>query len=344
MKILITGSTGFIGRRLTNRLLDQGHEIYAIVRPQSIDKAKSLFKSQKHIHFVIGDVSNNDVLEHVSGVVSLPEDIECVVHLAAIYDLEVNLSDAYANNVVGTQNIIYLCQRLKNLKYYHHVSTYAVSGLHNGEFGEEELNPALKYPDFYGRTKMQAEYLVRNALMKKVKVRIYRPGIIIGDSTTGEMDKIDGPYYFFRFFNFLTKHRNKLPINFIPVSCHRSSTLPLLPVDTLVDWLSVMLTKPTDHKLRSYHLIPDEKIFITEFVEEALKYFELKMKVQRIPFPEVYGSLLPLLKIPKQLVPYMQSRITFKKDQIHQDFPELKSPVYKDYLPAIIKGAREMFK
>lgn len=344
MKILITGATGFIGRRLANRLLDQGHEIYAIVRPQSLQKAQMLFQDQKNIHFVIGDVSNNDVIEHVSGVSSLPDDIESVVHLAAIYDLEVNLSDAYASNVVGTQNIIYLCQRLKNLKYYHHVSTYAVSGLHNGDFSEEELNPAMKYPDFYGRTKMQAEYLVRNALMKDVKVRIYRPGIIIGDSQTGEMDKIDGPYYFFRFFDLLAKHKNKIPLNIIPLSCHRSSTLPLLPVDTLVDWLSIMLSKPTDHKLRSYHLVPDEKIFITEFVEEALIFFALKMKVQRIPFPEIYGSLLPLLKIPKQLVPYMQSRIIFKKDQIHQDFPELKCPHYKDYLPAIIKGAREMFQ
>lgn len=343
MKLLITGATGFIGKRLTDKLLAQEHEVYILVRRQSLEKARGLFGNQKNLHFILGDISNNDVLDTVGGVENLPDDIESVVHLAASYDLEVDLASAYANNVVGTQNIIYLIQRMKKLKYYHHMSTYAVSGLYEGEFQEEQIESHVEFPDHYSRTKMQAEHLVRNAILKNTKVRIYRPGVIIGDSLTGEMDKIDGPYYFFRFFNQLAKLNQKVPLKYLPLSCHANSTLPLLPVDVLVTWLLEMITHPTADKIRTYHLVPDEKILITDFVEQILKGFDLKMKVVRLPFPKMYAKVMPYLNIPKQLVPYMQSKASYSKAQIKKDFPDLKAPLVKDYLPAIMKGAKGMF-
>lgn len=343
MKILITGATGFIGKRLTEKLLERGHEVYALVRPQSLEKARGIFAGKERLHIVLGDVSNNDVLETMTGVETLPDDIEAVVHLAAIYDLEVTLASAYANNVVGTQNIIYLMQRMKKLKYYHHVSTYAVSGLFQGEFGEEQIETKIEFPDFYSRTKMQAEYLVRNALMKETKIRIYRPGIIVGDSQTGEMDKVDGPYYFLRLFHQLNNFKIKLPVPYLPLACHANATLPLLPVDVLVKWLDEMISHPVEGKMKSYHLVPDEKIFITDFVTETLRLMNLPMKVKRIPFPELYSKVLPLLKIPKELVPYMQTKTRYSKSQIKADYPALTAPEYRSYLPVMLKGAEELF-
>lgn len=343
MKILITGATGFIGKRLAEKFLAHGDELYILVRKKSLEKAQQIFAGKKNVHFILGDVSNNDVLDTVGGVEDLPEDIESVIHLAAIYDLEVSLSSAYANNVVGTQNIIYLIQRMKQLKYYHHVSTYAVSGLYDGEFQEEQIDSNVVFPDFYARTKMQAEYLVRHALMKDTKVRIYRPGIVIGDSQTGEMDKVDGPYYFLRLFNKLDQYKKFLPLRHLPLSCHAGATMPLLPVDTLVDWLSEMILHPTQEQQKCYHLVPDEKIYITEFVNQTLEHYKINMKVQRIPFPELYASILPHLNIPKQLVPYMQTKTRYAKEQIKLDFPHLTAPALKDYLPAILEGAKGMF-
>lgn len=343
MKILITGATGFIGKRLTDKLLSDGHDLYILVRKQSLEKARKFFQNKENIHFITGDISNNDVLETVGGVEKLPDDIESVVHLAAIYDLEADVATAYSHNVVGTQNIIYLIQRMKHLKYYHHISTYAVSGLYDGEFGEEQIDSKSEFPEFYSRTKMQAEHLVRNAILNDTKVRIYRLGIIIGDSETGEMDKVDGPYYFLRFFTQLEKINKTIPLKVLPLTCHSNSSLPLLPVDTLTEWLLEMISKPTEHKLRSYHLIPDEKILVTRFVEETLKYYGINLKVIRIPFPKLYAKAMPLLSIPKEVIPYMMSKTTYSKNQIKKDFPHLKAPLFKDYLPAIIKAARGMF-
>jgi thioester reductase-like protein len=343
MKILITGATGFIGKRLAEKFISGENEIYVLVRRKSLDKARQIFEGKPNVHFILGDVSNNDVLDTVGGVETLPDDIESVVHLAALYDLEVSLASAYANNVVGTQNIIYLLQRMKKLKYYHHVSTYAVSGLYDGEFKEEQIESNVEFPDFYARTKMQAEYLVRNAILKNVKVRIYRPGIIIGDSRTGEMDKIDGPYYFLRLFSQLDKFKHLIPLRHLPISCHAGATMPFLPVNTLVDWLYEMISHPTQDKQKCYHLMPDEKILVTDFVNQTLKHYKINMKVQRIPFPQLYASILPHLKIPKELVPYMQSKTKYSKDHMKADFPQLKAPAMKDYLPVILDAAKGMF-
>lgn len=344
MKILITGATGFIGKRLAKKLSHSGNELYLLVRKSSIQKAKEIFQDIPNVFFIFGDISNNDVLDTVQGINILPDDIEAVVHCAAIYDLEVNLASAYANNVVGTQNVIYLMQRMPKLKYYHHISTYAVSGIHEGDFFEDDLNPHAHFSDFYARTKMQAEYLVRNALLKDVKIRIYRPGIIIGDSQTGEMDKVDGPYFFLRLFNQIEKYKQYLPYGILPLSCHKSATLPLLPVDVITDWLKEMVEHPTSHKQRTYHLVPSEKIYITEFVKSCLDYFQINLKVQRIPFASLYAKVLPLLKIPKELVPYMQNKTRYKKNNLKADFPNLKAPPIQEYLPMILEKSKEMFK
>ncbi len=53
-----------------------------------------------------------------------------------------------------------------------------------------------KLPSPYHRTKFEAERIVRE--QPYVPWRVYRPAIVVGDSRTGEMDKIDGPYYFFK--------------------------------------------------------------------------------------------------------------------------------------------------
>jgi short-subunit dehydrogenase len=58
-------------------------------------------------------------------------------------------------------------------------------------------------------------------------LRIYRPGIVIGHSETGEMDKIDGPYYFFKL---LQKLRHALP-EWFPLAGPEGKKANIVPVD-----------------------------------------------------------------------------------------------------------------
>lgn len=340
MKILITGATGFIGKRLTKELIKAQHEVFILVRRPSLEKAKALFSGS--VQYVIGDITQNDIIDQVSSANILKNEIDTIVHLAAHYDLSATMAEAYLHNVVGTQNLLFLMQKMEKLKMFHYVSTYAVSGIQDKEFLEEDLEASVPFPDNYSKTKMQAEFLVRNAKLPGVKKKIYRPGIIVGDSTTGEMDKIDGPYYFFQFFKTLTKWTSKFPLRFLPVSYHSESLVPLVPVDTLVNWMNHMIQHPTEHDIRTYHLLPTEKILIGQFIEESLKEFDLQMKIQRVPFPELYAKALPYLKVPKEAASYMHSRTSYSVRNFKTDFPTLQGPKLRSYLPTLISIFKEM--
>src|SRR5690606_35944440 len=117
-----------------------------------------------------------------------------------------------------------------------------------------------------------------------------------------------GPYYFFNLFSKLSKINKLIPLKGVPISCHKKTLLPILPVNVLVDWMTKMILKPTKESFQTYHLMPPEKILLTDFVEDVLKEFGMKSKVLRIGFPKIYAKILPLLKIPRELIPYMQAK------------------------------------
>ena len=92
--------------------------------------------------------------------------------------------------------------------------------------------------DPYLRTKHDSEGLVRNE--KRIQWRIYRPGMVVGHSQTGEIDKIDGPYYF---FTFIKKLREMLP-PWMPTLGIEGGRINIVPVDFVVDAMDHIAHKP----------------------------------------------------------------------------------------------------
>ena len=97
--------------------------------------------------------------------------------------------------------------------------------MHEGMFTEDDFDVGQKLEHPYHRTKFEAEKLVRQQV--KGPWRVYRPSIVVGNSQTGEMDKIDGPYYFFKA---IQKVRNTLPQWFPLVGLEVGKT-NIVPVD-----------------------------------------------------------------------------------------------------------------
>ncbi len=116
-------------------------------------------------------------------------------HLAAVYDMTAPAERNTAVNVGGTTHAVELARALE-VEHLHHVSSIAVAGEYRGLFEEDFFDEGQKLPSPYHRTKFEAERIVRE--QPYVPWRVYRPAIVVGDSQTGEMDKIDGPYYFFK--------------------------------------------------------------------------------------------------------------------------------------------------
>ena len=226
MSYFVTGATGFIGRHLVERLLERDGDIHVLVREGSREKLDALIErwgAGDRIKPVVGDLS-----ESMLGVSE--EDrkalagVEHFFHLAAIYDMTADETQNAMLNVGGTQNAVQLANEL-GAGVFQHVSSVAVAGRFKGHFTEDCFDEGQELPTPYHRTKFEAEKVVREKVQGAW--RVYRPAIVVGNSKTGEMDKIDGPYYFFKA---LQKLRNALP-QWAPLVSIEWGWTNLVPVD-----------------------------------------------------------------------------------------------------------------
>lgn len=340
MKILVTGASGFIGRRLVKELLAQKHELYLLTRPQSSHLSLALFGSSPQVTYIDGDIEDTDVLKKLTSVARHIDEIDCVVHLAALYDLRSSLSESYMKNVIGTQNIISLLKKMKKVTHFHYFSTYAVNTFLKGICSENRLSKdEFAFPDEYTRTKNEAEHIVRERTPKNINVVIHRPGVLIGDSETGEIDKIDGPYYFFDFIRKLKMAgpvAARLPV--LPMPLNSQSLLPVLPIDLLVEWSATIISHPPDRKLTCYHLLSQELISTKNFLEEGMRIMGVPAKIIPIKFQKIFPPLFPLLKMPEEIIFYMNQAVVFERTQLQNDYPQFQAPPFREYLPRIIAG------
>jgi NAD(P)-dependent dehydrogenase (short-subunit alcohol dehydrogenase family) len=221
---LVTGGTGFVGRRLLCELARRDGATYVLVRPGSRERLEAFIES----------LGAGDQLKPLDGDITAPglgivaADLAKltgaeIYHLAAVYDLEAPEEDNERANVGGTRNVIDLAEKIG--ARLHHVSSIAVAGSKwKGKFTEAMFAEGQVMDHPYYRTKYEAERLVRESALR---FRIYRPGLVIGSSETGEADRIDGPYYAFKLIQRL---RSAIP-PWVPLVGLEGGEINVVPVD-----------------------------------------------------------------------------------------------------------------
>src|SRR5260221_484581 len=209
MSYFVTGATGFIGRFLVEKLLARDGEVFVLVRRGSVKKLEELqvrWGAQVHrVVPVIGDLAKPNLGVSAAEIAKLKGKVKHFFHLAAIYDLAADAESQEKANIDGTRHAVELAAAL-DAGCFHHVSSIAAAGLYDGTFREDMFEEAEELDHPYFRTKHDSEGIVRTEC--KAPWRVYRPAIVVGHSKTGEIDKIDGPYYFFKL---IQKMRNALP-------------------------------------------------------------------------------------------------------------------------------------
>ncbi len=230
---LVTGGTGFIGRHLVRRLARRDGTTYVLVRPASRERLESFLDSigaGRAVRPLPGDITRADLGLRAADVKAL-SGAE-VYHLAAVYDLDATDDSNRKANVDGTRNVVDLARRLG--ARMHHVSSIAVAGSRwRGKFTEEMFDEGQVLDHPYYRTKFEAEKLVRES---GLRYRIYRPGLVIGSSETGEADRVDGPYYAFKLIQRL---RDAIP-QWVPLVGIEGGEINVVPVDFVARALDVI--------------------------------------------------------------------------------------------------------
>jgi thioester reductase-like protein len=266
----LTGATGFIGRRLVERLLNQRQgKVYVLVRESSMGRLDDLVErwtavagaaAAKRIQPIVGDLRKPLLGVEQEQVTELRGKVTHFFHLAAVYDMTAPAERNTAVNVGGTTHAVELARAME-VEHFHHVSSIAVAGEYKGLFEEEFFDEGQKLPSPYHRTKFEAERIVRE--QPYVPWRVYRPAIVVGDSQTGEMDKIDGPYYFFKA---IQRMRALVPewVPLVGLDLGRSNVVP-------VDWVAGALdhiAHQPDLDGRAFHLTDPRPLRVDELFNE----------------------------------------------------------------------------
>ena len=248
MTYFVTGATGFIGRHLVERLLQRDGDIHVLVREGSTDKLDALIErwgpaARERIKPVVGDLGQ-PMLGVDPG--SLGGKVDHFFHLAAIYDMTADDERNEQLNVAGTRHAVELANAVQ-AGCLHHTSSIAAAGNYKGLFREDHFDEGQELPSAYHRTKFESEKIARQE--STVPWRVYRPAIVVGHSQTGEMDKIDGPYYFFKL---IQKLRGWLP-QWFPLVGPELGNTNVVPVDYVAAAMDHIAHQP-DLDGQAFHL------------------------------------------------------------------------------------------
>lgn len=235
MAYFLTGGTGFLGRNLITRLLKREGTIYVLCHnEQSQDILEDYIEEMSipagRVLAVTGNLTQAGLGLAKDDIAKLSGSITHFFHLAAIYDLNATAEIQEAVNIEGTQNAVDAAEILQ-AGCFHHISSIAAAGLYEGHFREDMFDEAENLDHPYFSTKHLSEKVVREKCT--VPFRVYRPGMVVGDSKTGIADRADGPYYFFKM---LQRIRNVLPA-WVPTIGLEGGRLNIVPVDYVVNAL-----------------------------------------------------------------------------------------------------------
>lgn len=301
MKVLVTGGTGFTGKALVKRLLDEGHQVVALDYQEGL-KTEEL--RQWGAEVIIGTVTDRDVVRKCM------QGVDVVQHLAAAFR-ELNVPNTYYDEVnVGGAKIVLEEAYAQKVKKFIYMSTCGVHGnIDNPPGGEDApIQPA----DYYQRTKYEAEPLVNEYNKKGMKTVILRPAAIYGPGD---------PERFFMIFR-------RVNDGMFPMFGSGKTYYHPLYIDNLID--ACMLAMEEGKGDGGAYLIADEEyVEIKDLVQRTAKALGVEVKIPHFPVIPVViaGHICEKICKPFKITPpifprrvdwYRQNR-AFKIDRAKAD-------------------------
>ena len=276
MKILITGATGFIGKRLSERLVQDGHEVVCTGR--ILSKLNKLLSRVKAVCLDIEDpILLRDLLSR--------ERPGVVFHCAALVDTSFPLHKLMRVNRDGTQNVFDACFKESIEKVVYLSSISVISGN-----SQTPLTDDLPYSatNRYGESKIEAEKIAFSYREKGLKVSIIRPVMVYGEDEPHLLGLLSG----------LIRWR------LLPIVGSGENRLQLVSVDNVVDVMMLALDESKAYE--GTYIVADKEILTTK---EFIRYIA---KVQNAPLPfDIPDKLVSFFAV----LPFINKKVSFFKKE-----------------------------
>jgi NAD(P)-dependent dehydrogenase (short-subunit alcohol dehydrogenase family) len=349
MAYFVTGATGFIGHYLVERLLGRGEQVFVLVRPGSMAKFEALrgfwgARASRAVP-IEGNLAEPNLGVSKADLRRLAGKVGHLFHLAAIYDLQATSEAQDLANIVGTDHALQFAHAVA-AGCFHHMSSIAAAGLYQGSFRENMFEEATGLDHPYFRTKHESEALVRSRCERPW--RVYRPGLVVGHSQTGQIDKVDGPYYFFKM---IQKLRQSLPPWF-PLVGFEGGYVNLVPVDYVVAAMDHLAHLPGQDG-QCFHLTDPRQRRVGEVLNLFARAghaptmaFRLDPKLLDLvppgvtatvtsyrPLRQVVETILRDLRVPRDVLQFFnwQTRFDSTRTQRLLEGTDIRVPVLEDY-------------
>src|SRR3954452_2403102 len=354
--LLLTGATGFLGGQILARQLERSdRHVHAVVRAADEGQAGARLEgvmasiygspaaSSARRTAVPGDLTEPGLGLEPRRLDELAEQVTDVVHAAASISFADPIEGARAINVDGTRRVLELAERCRGLRLFAYVSTTYVAGMHDAAFGEDDLDVGQGFRNSYERSQLEAEQLVRD-WAGRLPVRIFRPSIVVGESTSGWTPTFNVLYYPLKLF--------ARGVNPPIVPARRDTPIDAVPVDYVADAI-VTLSEREGASGETFQLVagPDAGT-VGELLDTAAHRFGRRPPTL-IPLGLYMRTLHPVLsrayrgKRKRQLtrgaefLPYFSMRQTFEDGRARTALEPhgLAVPPLRDYFDRVLDYA-----
>jgi long-chain acyl-CoA synthetase len=330
--ILLTGATGFLGSQIARLLLrDTDHRLAVLVRGRNEEDARRRLGrvwsdwpetagavAAGRVRVLTGDLCRPNLGLEPGAHAELKQTLTHIVHAAAELKLDGELEELRRVNVCGTARLLELARAAHadhGLERYAHVSTAYVAGGRTGEVAEEELTDRYGFSNAYEQTKYEGELKVREA-MRELPVSVFRPGMVVGDSRTGEIRCFNTVYVPLRLYLSgrlrLIPACPELPLNLVPVD-YVAGVIARLLFDRRAAGLTFHLTVDPDHLPQARELLRAARDWAAEELGEAppAALFIPMQALARLPG----AAKLP---VPAFLLSYFNEDRRFRRDNVER--------------------------
>ncbi|MDD5646993.1 MAG: SDR family oxidoreductase, partial [Candidatus Bipolaricaulis sp.] len=328
--LFITGATGFLGTQIVRRILAQtDFRVLALVRGEDDEAAARRLSRAwwdwpelgraigERVEIVRGDVAQPRLGLSHPAYEELARRVTHIVHSAADLRLRGPLDELRRTNVAGTREILALGRAVHadhGLTRLSHVSTAYVAARNQAVVCEEDLDAGVGEAPPYERSKREGERLVQEA-RGDFPTTVLRPGMIVGDSTSGEVKTFNTVYAPLRLY--LTGRLRVVPasasvrVNLVPVD-YVAQAVVALSLDERAAGLTFHLTAPWESLPTFRELAAGARSWARKSL--GVRLAPLLFVPVLLPRAVPRGSVRGAVGLLQTLAPYLDDRRRFVRE------------------------------